>query len=104
MRKQLRKEEWGDRLLSLSSGNKGANVLLEEAGENIAENMPFRNIEYDSANKGNDLVIALGTIDADLRHTVQSPTELYLHQNSDGVIASLEIKNSKGIITMLRFI
>ena len=104
MRKQLQKEEWGDRLLSLSSGNKGANVLLEEAGENIAENMPFRNIEYDSANKGNDLVIALGTIDADLRHTVQSPTELYLHQNSDGVIASLEIKNSKGIITMLRFI
>ena len=104
MLKKLNKEEWSDRLQTLSSSNKGANTLLEEAGENLAENIPLRSIDYDPAGKGDDLVIALGTIDADLRHIVQSPTELYLHQNSDGVIASLEIKNSKGIITMLRFI
>ncbi len=104
MKKQIQKNEWSERLQTLSSGNKGANALLEEAGENIAENTPFRNIEYDPADKGNDLVIALGTIDNDLRHVVESPTEIYLHQNSNGEIASLEIINSKGILTMLRFL
>jgi hypothetical protein len=59
MKKQLQKDEWPERLQMLSSGNRGANSLLEEAGENIAENIPFRNIEYDPAGKGDDIVTGL---------------------------------------------
>ena len=51
MLKQLKKEDWSDRLQTLSSGNKGANTLLEEAGENLAENMPLRSICNISAHR-----------------------------------------------------
>ena len=104
MKKQIQKSEWCERLQTLSSGNKGANALLEEAGQNIAENMPFRNIEYDPVGKGDDLVIALGTIDNNLRHVVSSPAELYLHEDSNGVLTSVEIINKKSVTTSIRFL
>ena len=104
MKKELQKNEWAERLQMLSSGNKGANALLEEAGQNIAENMPFRNIEYDPVGKGDDLVIAFGTIDNNLRHVVSSPAELYLHEDSNGVLTSVEIINKKSVTTIIRFI
>jgi hypothetical protein len=104
MKKQLRKNEWAERLQMLSSGNKGAKALLEEAGENIAENIPFRNIEYDPVGKGDDLVIAIGTGDNNLRHVVSSPMELYLHEDSNGVLTSVEIINNKSVTTIIRFL
>ena len=104
MKKQLQKNEWSERLQMVSSGNRGANALLEEAGENIAENIPFRDIEYDPAKKGDDLVIALGTGDNNLRHVVSSPVELYLHEDSNGVLTSVEIINKKSVTTRIRFL
>ena len=104
MKKQLQKNDWAERLQMVSSGNRGANALLEEAGENIAENIPFRDIEYDPAKKGDDLVIALGAGDNNLRHVVASPAELYLHEDSNGVLTSVEIINKKSVTTIIRFI
>jgi hypothetical protein len=104
MKKQLQKNEWSERLQMVSSGNRGANALLEEAGENIAENTPFRDIEYDPAKKGDDLVIALGSGDDNLRHVVASPVELYLHEDSNGVLTSVEIINNKSVTTSIRFL
>ena len=104
MKKQLQKNEWSERLQMVSSGNRGANALLEEAGENIAENVPFRDIEYDPAKKGDDLVIAFGTGDNNLRHVVSSPVELYLHEDSNGVLTSVEIINNKSVTTSIRFL
>ena len=104
MKKQLQKNDWAERLQMVSSGNRGANALLEEAGENIAENVPFRDIEYDPAKKGDDLVIAFGTGDNNLRHVVSSPVELYLHEDSNGVLTSVEIINSKSVTTSIRFL
>ena len=104
MKKLLKKTEWPERLTTLSSGNRGANALLEEAGENIAENLPFRNIEYDPVGKGDDLVIALGESDSSMRHVVQAPAEIYLNQTSDGELTSIEISNSAGVVSKLRFL
>jgi hypothetical protein len=104
MKKQLQKNEWSERLQMVSSGNRGANALLEEAGENIAENVPFRDIEYDPAKKGDNLVIAFGTGDNNLRHVVSSPVELYVHEDSNGVLTSVEIINKKSVTTSIRFL
>jgi len=104
MKKQLQKNEWSERLQMVSSGNRGANALLVEAGENIAENVPFRDIEYDPAKKGDDLVIAFGTGDNNLRHVVSSPVELYVHEDSNGVLTSVEIINKKSVTTSIRFL
>jgi len=104
MKKQLQKNEWSERLQMVSSGNRGANALLEEAGENIAENVPFRDIEYDPAKKGDDLVIAFGTGDNNLRHVVSSPVELYVYEDSNGVLTSVEIINKKSVTTSIRFL
>ena len=104
MKKQLQKNEWSERLQMVSSGNRGANALLVEAGENIAENVPFRDIEYDPAKKGDDLVIAFGTGDNNLRHVVSSPVELYVYEDSNGVLTSVEIINKKSVTTSIRFL
>jgi hypothetical protein len=93
IKKLLQKNEWAERLQMLSSGNRGANSHLEEAGENIAENIQFRDIEYDPAKKGDDLVIALGAGDNNLRHVVSSSVEMYIYEDFNGVLTSVEIIN-----------
>lgn len=102
-KKQVPQDEWQERLLTISSGNRGRRAMIETNGVVIAKQMPFRDIEYDPAGKGDDLVVAMGEQDSDLRHVVQAPKELFLVLQSDGELSSLEIVDRSGKITVLSF-
>ncbi|MGW8317223.1 MAG: DUF5335 family protein [Bacteroidales bacterium] len=102
-KKQIPQTEWLERLLTISSGNRGRRAMLEADGVVIARQMPFRDIEYDPADKGSDLVIAMGEQDSDLRHVIQNPMELFLVLQSDGEVSSMEIVDKSGKMTVISF-
>jgi hypothetical protein len=66
----------------------------------IVENKPFDSVVYDPIQKGNDLVLAVdGFI-----HMVNEPVEMYMTQESNGVVSTLEILDQNGAATFLRLI
>jgi len=103
IRKQLKKEEWLDRLLTFSSGNRGRNASIISNGDSLVNNMAFRDIEYDPPGKGDSLIIAMGKGDEDFRHIVAHPEDIFTYQKSDGEISELEISDKKGNTCTIKF-
>ena len=65
----------------------------------LVENKPFETVNYDPVKKGNDLVISV----ENFTHTVAAPTELYIEENEEGVVTSLEVVDQNGQSCYLRF-
>jgi len=99
-RKQIEKEHWLKKLQTLTSTNKGRSAAIAVQGMTIVENKPFDSVVYDPIRKGNDLVLAVdGFI-----HMVNEPVEMYMTQESNGVVSTLEILDQNGTATFLRLI
>lgn len=103
-RKKIDTTEWQERLQMFSSGNRGRKAAIASQGMTVVENQPFRDIEYDPVRKGNDLVIAVGDADNTFRHTVNAPVEIYIHQQEDGEVSTLEIIDQNGETTLVRLL
>ena len=103
IRKQLQKEEWIDRLLTFSSGNRGRNASIITKENYLVHNMAFRDIEYDPPGKGDSLIIAMGKEDEDFRHIVAHPEDIFTYQRSDGEISAMEIYDKKGNLCTINF-
>jgi hypothetical protein len=103
MKKQLKKEEWLDRLLTLSSGNRGRTASIIANGNFLVHNMAFRDIEYDPPGKGDSLIIAMGKDDEDFRHIVAHPEDIFTYQKPDGELSALEIFDKKGNACTITF-
>jgi hypothetical protein len=65
----------------------------------LVESKPFENVFYDPVDKGNDLTIALDGY----MHTVLAPVELYMEENDQGVVITLEVIDQNGKSAYLRF-
>lgn len=102
--KQIKTSEWQERLQLFSSGNRGRKAAIASGGMTVVEKKTFRDIEYDPMHKGNDLVITLGAAGDTFRHTVQAPVELYIHQEADGEVSTLEIIDQNGEVTLVRLL
>jgi hypothetical protein len=99
-RKQIENEYWQEKLQAFTSTNKGRTVAIAAHGMTIVENKPFDSVVYDPIRKGNDLVLAVdGFI-----HMVNEPVEMYMTQESNGVVSTLEILDQNGAATFLRLI
>ena len=66
----------------------------------IVENKPFVSVDFDPDGKGNDLIIKLD----EFAHIVNVPVELYIIENSNGVVSALEVVDQNGDITYLRLL
>ena len=102
--KKINKEEWQERLQLFTSGNRRRKAAIEVEGITTVKNQALRDVEYDPIGKGNDLIITLGNSENLFTHTVNDPEELVLHQESNGEVSSLEIKDQYGEKTFLRLL
>ena len=97
-RKQIENEHWQEKLPAFTSTSKGRTAAIAALGMTIVENKPFDSVVYDPIRKGNDLVLAVdGFI-----HIVDEPVEMYMTQESNGVVSTLEILGQNGTATFLK--
>jgi len=97
-RKQIENEHWQEKLQAFTSTNKGRTAAIAVQGMTLVENKPFDRVVYDPIRKGNDLVLAVdGFI-----HIVDEPVEMYMTQESNGVVSTLEILGQNGTATFLK--
>ena len=96
-KKQIEKSEWQERLQTITSGNNGRTSAIDAEGMTIVENKPFISIDYDPNNKGDDIMITL----EGMAHTVKGPQELFITEESNGVVSTLEVKDYNGKSTFL---
>jgi len=99
-KKQLESSEWQGRLQTFTSGNRHRKAAIAANGMTVIENTPLVSVDYDPPGKGNCLTITL----AGFTHTVNAPVELYLTEEANGVISTLEIIDQNGESTFLRLL
>ena len=99
-KKQIKTSEWQERLQSFVSGNMGRTAAIAAEGMTIAENKALVSVDYDPLGKGNDLIITL----RGFTHSVNAPVELFITEESNGVISTLEVIDQNGISTLLRML
>ena len=101
-KKQIHKVGWQEQIQMFSSDNRGRKAAVTIEGLTIAKNQVFRDIEFDSVEKGNELIIKLGFLENIFTHAVDALVELHIYQESNGVDTALEVVDEKGRSTLLR--
>ncbi len=106
--KKLDQARWSEYLSIFSNGNRGRMVAIEVADlaigdQPLTEAAPLFAIDYDPANKGDDLVITTGRDELDYSHTISAPAEIWELQDDNGKVVSLEVIDRKGVKTILVF-
>jgi len=97
-RGKIENEHWQNKLKAFSSTNKGRMATIVARGMTIIENRGFNSVIYDPIQKGNDLVLAIdGFV-----HMVDEPVEMYITQESNDMVSTLEILDQNGVTTILR--
>ncbi len=99
-RKQIQTSEWQQRLQTFTSGNKGRTSAIAAEGMTLVENKPLVSVNFDPVGKGNDLVISV----KGFSHTVNEPVEMYITEESNGVVSTLEVVDQNGKSTFLRLL
>lgn len=106
--KKLDEARWSEFLSIFSNGNRGRMVAIEVADmatgdQPLTEASPLLAIDYDPANKGDDLVITTGRDEVDYSHKINAPVEIWESQDDNGKVVSLEVIDRKGVKTILVF-
>ena len=105
--KSVSHERWGEFFDQFSDGNRGRHISIESIGselgdEELIQNAPLMAIIYDRPGKGDDLVIEVGKDEVTYAHTVYSPTEISMGQNSKGQIIAISISDAAGAKTLIK--
>ena len=103
---QIPQSEWLDFFVTFSNGNRGRDVTLEVIDSSAGPQGQARQgkllaVGYDSADKGDDLVITTGEDEVDHTHTITAPREVWRAQHDDGEIAALEIIDDQACKTIV---
>jgi len=99
-RKQIENEQWQEKLQTLTSTSRGRSAAIAIHGMTIVENKQFDSVIYDPILKGNDILLVLeGFI-----QMVNEPMEVYITNDTNGVVSTLEILGQNGELTILRLI
>lgn len=97
-KKQIEQADWQDRLQSFTSGNRGRRAAIAAEGMTVVEDKSLVSVDYDPVGKGNDMSISVDG----MMHTVKAPVELYVTEESNGVVSTLEVVDQNGKSTFLR--
>jgi Family of unknown function (DUF5335) len=97
-------DDWGAFLSTFSTEKRGSKVDVELVGPNVgdqplASSAQLDAIDYDPADKGNDVMISLG---GGSGHVIRGVTELWTARNDNGVIVALEFVDQEGVRTIVR--
>jgi hypothetical protein len=106
--KKLDQERWSEFLSMFSNGNRGRMVAIEVADmaigdQPLTDGAPLFAIDYDPANKGDDLVITTGRDEVGYTHKISAPAEIWELQDDNGKAVSLEVIDRNGAKTILVF-
>ena len=106
--KKIDQGRWSEFLSIFSNGNRGRMIAIEAAGMAIGDQpltdaAPLYAIDYDPANKGDDLVITTGRDEVDYSHKISAPVEIWESQDDNGKVVSLEVIDRNGAKTILVF-
>ena len=106
--KEIPREVWEDWFDGFTLANVGRLVNIElvnnEVGdEPMADDMPFVAVDYDTITKGNDFVITYGEERAPTSHVIQAPTRLWLAEDDEGKVVSLEFEDDNDGHTIINF-
>jgi hypothetical protein len=99
--KKLEKDRWSEYLSMFSNGNRGRMIVIELESmaigdQTLTDAMPLLAIDYDPANKGDDLIITAGLDKIDYTHKISAPAEIWELQDDNGNVVSVEVINGKG--------
>jgi hypothetical protein len=106
--KKIDQGRWSEFLSMFSKGNRGRRVTFEVADmENgdqpLTDASPLLAIDYDPADKGDDLVITTGRDEVDYSHKISAPVEIWESQDDNGKVETLEIIDQDGAKTIVAF-
>jgi hypothetical protein len=106
--KKIDQGRWLEFLSMFSNGNRGRRVAIEVADmsngdQPLTEAAPLFAIDYDPANKGDDLVITTGRDEVDYSHKINAPAEIWESQDDNGKVVSLEVIDRNGARTIIAF-
>ena len=106
--KKLDQARWLEFLSIFSNGNRGRMVAIEVADmatgdQPLTAAAPLFAIDYDPANKGDDLVITTGRDEVDYSHKINAPVEIWESQDDNGKVVALEIIDRDGVKTIVAF-
>ena len=106
--KKIDQERWSEFLSMFSNGNRGRRVAIEVADMAIGDQpltdaAPLFAIDYDPADKGDDLVITTGRDEVDYTHKISAPVEIWESQDDNGKVVALEVIDRKGTKTIVVF-
>jgi len=101
--KQIRPENWIERVSLFTDGNKGRLISISLCNiETLVEDTPLMGVIYNSQLKGFDMVISVGVGTMKLNHIINAPLELWETKNDLGDVTSMEIidfNNNEFILT-----
>jgi Family of unknown function (DUF5335) len=105
--KSIPRDCWGEFFDQFSNGNRGRRISIEIIGSEfgnseLIQNTPLMAIVYDRPEKGDDLVIETGKDEVIYAHTVNSPTEVFTGQDSEGVIMAIQIADMAETKTLIK--
>ncbi len=106
--KKIDQERWSEFLSMFSNGNRGRRVAIEVADMAIGDQpltdaAPLFAIDYDPADKGDDLVITTGRDEVDYTHKISAPVENWELQDDNGKVVALEVIDRNGAKTIVVF-
>ena len=106
--KKIDQGRWLEFLSMFSNGNRGRLVAIEVADMSIGDQpltaaVPLFAIDYDPANKGDDLVITTSRDEVDYTHKISAPVEIWESQDDNGKVVGLEIIDRNGAKTIVAF-
>ncbi len=100
IRKKIEMPDWQGRLQSITSGNRGRTAAIGVEGTTLVEQKALESVVYDPVDKGNDIMISV----EGFAHTVDAPVEIFIEEDDDGRLVTLEVKDQNGKSTFLRLL
>jgi hypothetical protein len=112
--KQISQERWSEFLSAVTAGNRGRLIAVDVATPSEVLDVdeidipemaaPLFALEYESAGKGDAIILSIGKHELENEHTIKGPIELSETLNDNGSLDSLEILAQGGSRIRLNFI
>ena len=99
-KKQIQRFDWSERLQTFSSTNIGRSSPIASDDTTIVENKALVSVNYNPLGKGNDVVITVNGF----FQMINDPVDLYITEESNGIVSTIEIVEQMGRSTLLRLL
>ena len=96
-KKVIEISDWQGRLQTFTSGNRGRTGAIVVGTLTLVEIKALISVNYDPVGKGNDMSLSL----EGYTHVIDGPEKMFVIEDHNGVVKTLEIVDNKGVTTQL---